>query len=110
MFRLLTYNMQQCIRLDAGAPLPVGAFGQARVDVARVEGWAVPRSALQQDEAGRYVWRVDEKGIVRRQAVTPAFQTTDTVIVAETLGAAAIVAKAGPFLRENDRVRVTPGD
>lgn len=97
------------IRLDAGAPLPVGAFGQATVDVARVEGWAVPRSALQQDEKGRYVWRVDEKGVVRRHPVTPTFQTTDTVIVAESLGGAAIVAKAGPFLRENDRVRVAPG-
>lgn len=97
------------IRLDAGEPLPVGAFGEATVDVATIEGWVVPRSALQEDETGRYVWRVDDKGVVRRRAVTPAFQTNETVVVKEALGDDAIVAKAGPFLRENDRVRVASG-
>lgn len=98
------------IRLEPDASLPVGAFGEATVDVARIEGWAVPRSALQEDETGRYVWRVDGKGIVRRRAVTPTFRTPDTVVVAEALGDEAIVAKAGPFLRENDRVRIASGD
>lgn len=94
------------IRLHGGGTLPVGAFGQASIDVAHVEGWALPRSALQQDSAGSYVWRVDGNGVVSRQAVTPTMQTEDTVIVRETLGGAEIVARAGPFLREKDRVKV----
>jgi HlyD family secretion protein len=98
------------IRLDTDAPIPVGAFGQATIDVARIEGWLLPRSALQEDEAGRYVWRVGAKGIVSRRAVTPTFRTADMVVVAEALGDEAIVAKAGPFLRENDRVRIASGN
>lgn len=98
------------IALDAGAPLAVGAFAQASVEVTQVEGWTLPRSALQQDAAGSFVWKVDGKGIVRRHAVKPALQTADTVLVAEPLDGLAIVARAGPFLRENDRVRIAPGD
>jgi hypothetical protein len=49
---------------------------------------------------------VDEKGIVRRLPVTPKMQTTDTVIVLEAIGDTVVVAKAGPFVRENDHVRI----
>ncbi len=94
------------IRLEAGEPLPVGAFSQARIDVAEVVGWAVPRSALQQDSSGSYVWRVDDKRMVKRHPVTATMQTPEMVIVAEALGDIRIVAKAGPFLRENDQVSV----
>lgn len=94
------------LRLNDSEGLPVGVFGEAMIDIAEEEGWSVPRSALQQDRAGRFVWRVDEKGIVQRLPVTPKMQTTDTVIVAEAIGGAAIVAKAGPFVREKDHVRI----
>jgi HlyD family secretion protein len=98
------------IRVEAGTPLPVGAFGQASIEVAQVEGWSIPRSALQEDAVGRFVWIVDGKGLVRRRAVTIALRTAETMLIAESLDGAAIVARAGPFLRENDRVRIAPGD
>lgn len=94
------------IRLHDASGLQVGAFAQAKIDVAKVEGWVIPRSALQQDSIGAYVWRVDDKGVVSRLPVTPTIQTAESVIVAESLGGVSIVAKAGPFLRENDSVRV----
>lgn len=94
------------LRLNDGGDLPVGVFGEAKIDIAEVEGWSIPRTALQQDRAGPYVWRVDDAGIVRRQAVTPTIQTTETVVVSEAIGGAAIVAKAGPFVRDKDRVRI----
>ena len=74
--------------------------------MAEVVGWAVPRSALQQDSSGSYVWRVDDKRMVKRHPVTATMQTPEMVIVAEALGDIRIVAKAGPFLRENDQVSV----
>lgn len=94
------------IRLDAGEALPVGAFSEARIDVAQVVGWTIPRTALQQDVRGSYVWTVDAKGVVKRHAVVPTMQTADAVIVAEPLGDLRVVAKAGPFLKENDVVEV----
>ncbi len=94
------------LRLYDSGELPVGVFGEANIDIAAVEGWSVPRSALQQDGAGHYLWRVDDKGIVRRQPVTPTIRTADTVVVAEAIGGASIVAKAGAFVREKDRVRI----
>ena len=94
------------LRMSGSEGLPVGVFGEAIIDVTEEEGWSIPRSALQQDRAGMFVWRVDEKGIVRRLPVTPKMQTTETVIVLEAIGGSAIVAKAGPFVRENDRVRI----
>ena len=98
------------IRLHGAAGLQVGAFAQAKIDVAKVEGWTIPRSALQQDSIGTYVWRVDGKGAVSRLAVTPTIETPQSVIVAESLEGTRIVAKAGPFLRQNDRVRIAkPG-
>ena len=94
------------IRLDADEGLPVGAFAEARIDVAQVEGWVIPDSAVQQDENGRYVWRVDDGGIVHRQAVTPKLQTADRVVVAERLDGMRIVARAGAFLREKEHVAI----
>jgi HlyD family secretion protein len=94
------------LRMSDSVDLPLGVFGEAKIDVTEVEGWSIPRSALQQDRAGMFVWRVDEKGIVRRLPVTPKMQTTDTVIVLEAIGDTVVVAKAGPFVRENDHVRI----
>lgn len=94
------------IRLKADGALPVGTFAQARIDLAQVEGWTIPRSALQQDSTGRYLWRVDGKGRVTRMTVTPTLQTADAIVVAEALDGVRVVAKAGPFLRENDTVLV----
>ena len=115
--RLVTPNVDSLsraaevrIRLPSEEGLPVGAFGQVRVELARVQGWTVPRSALQQDAGGSYVWRVDGKGQVSRQAITPTLQTADAVSVAESLEGLRIVAKAGAFLHERDRVLIAAAD
>ena len=94
------------LRLDDASGLPVGVFGDASIDVAQVEGWALPRSAILRDSAGQYVWRVESTGKVRRLAISPAIETGDIVVVSEPLGGATIVAKAGALLRENDHVLI----
>lgn len=94
------------IRLVSDAKVPVGAFAQASIDLARIEGWSLPRSALHQDSAGAFVWVVDAQGVVKRRAVSVKLINADTAILADALGDAAIVSKAGAFLRENDRVAI----
>jgi HlyD family secretion protein len=113
VIRLITPNVDSLsrasevrIRLLAEGVLPVGAFAQARIDLAQIEGWTIPRTAMQQDSIGSYVWRVDDKGLVTRLPVTPTLQTVDSVVVSEALGGLRVVAKAGPFLRENDKVLI----
>ncbi|WP_394687357.1 efflux RND transporter periplasmic adaptor subunit [uncultured Xanthomonas sp.] len=101
-----TRSSEVRIRLHARDAVPVGTFAQARIDLAQVKGWTVPRTALQQDSLGSYVWRVDEKGFVSRLPITPTLQTVDQVMVSGSLAGTRIVAKAGPFLRERDKVLV----
>ncbi|WP_369932925.1 efflux RND transporter periplasmic adaptor subunit [Xanthomonas tesorieronis] len=111
--RLITPNVDSTtrssevrIRLHAPEVVPVGIFAQARIDLAQVEGWTIPRTAMQQDSLGSYVWRVDGKGLVSRMPITPTLQTIDQVVVSESLDGLRIVAKAGPFLREKDKVLI----
>jgi HlyD family secretion protein len=94
------------VRLDDASDLPVGVFAEASIDVAETEGWALPRSAIQRDSAGQYVWRVESTGKVRRQAVNPTIETSEIVVVSEPLGGTVIVAKAGALLRDNDLVLI----
>ncbi|MBD7924610.1 MULTISPECIES: efflux RND transporter periplasmic adaptor subunit [Xanthomonas] len=111
--RLITPNVDSTtrssevrIRLHTQDVVPVGIFAQARIDLAQVEGWTIPRTAMQQDSLGSYVWRVGDKGLVSRMPITPTLQTVDEVVVSESLGDLRIVAKAGPFLREKDKVLI----
>ena len=94
------------MRLDYASDLPVGVFAEASIDTAEIEGWALPRSAIQRDSAGQYVWSVHSTGKVRRTAVNPTIETSDIVVVSESLGGTTIVAKAGALLRENDIVLI----
>lgn len=94
------------IRFERERAAPVGAFCEASITVAKVGGWAVPGTALQQDAQGMYVWHVGPENVVARKPVTVVMRTAGSAVVKESLGGTPIVAKAGSFLKEGDLVAV----
>lgn len=92
------------IRFVQPRAVPVGAFVQVAVTVARVDGTVLPASALQQDARGLFVWQVGDGSVVVRRPVSVAMQTPGRVVVKEPIGVQPVVAKAGAFLKEGDVV------
>jgi HlyD family secretion protein len=94
------------IRFKRERVAPVGAFCEASITVAKVGGWVMPGTALQQDAQGMYVWQVGPENVVVRKPVTVVMRTAGSAVVKESLGGTPIVAKAGSFLKEGDLVAV----
>ena len=98
------------IALEANAALHAGAFARGAVEVARRTGNAVPVAALLHgDDDGVSVLLV-ENGHVAERKVEPGLSAGGFVEIARGLAAGdLIVARAGPFLRTGDAVRVADG-
>jgi len=94
------------IRFEREPQAPVGAFCEASITVAKVGGWIVPGTALQQDAQGTYVWQVTSEKVVARKPVTVVMRTASNAVIKESLEGAPLVAKAGSFLKDGDLVAV----
>ena len=101
------------IFLGENPQLHVGAFGRGVIETAHARGVGVPLSAVMYGPSGPYVMTVVEDTVARRP-VRLGLTTEGNIEVREGLAAGAlVVAKAGTFLREGDRVRTvlqTSGD
>lgn len=98
------------IRFKRDGFTPVGVFCEASITVARVGGWVLPGTALQQDTQGEFVWSVSPESSVMRKPVTVIIRTPESVVVKDALGNAPIVARAGSFLKEGDLIAVKATD
>lgn len=84
--------------------LKPGAYARALVSLGARQGLVVPQSAVMFDAEGAYVLVVKD-GTVAMRRVAPALKSRGRVLVAEGLtGDDLVVARAGGFLREGDRV------
>jgi HlyD family secretion protein len=93
------------IALDDPAAVREGMFGEAEITVAEREGSAVPVTAVSADGS---VLRVDD-GVVHRVPVTAGIRDGALVEIREGLGAGdLLVARAGAFVREGDRINPVP--
>jgi HlyD family secretion protein len=93
------------IHLDDPAAVREGMFGEAEIIVAERAVRAVPVTAVGSDGS---VLRVDE-GVVHRVAVTAGIRDGALVEISEGLGAGdLLVARAGAFVREGDRINPVP--
>ena len=86
--------------------MPVGLFCEASIAVARITGWVLPGTALQQDRQGMFVWALNAQRKAMRTPVNVLTRTPESVVVEDALGGRRIVAKAGSFLKEGDLVAV----
>ncbi|MDQ0506107.1 efflux RND transporter periplasmic adaptor subunit [Xanthobacter agilis] len=92
------------IALAADPRLKPGAYARALVTLGARAGLVVPQSAVMFDDEGAYVLVVRD-GTVAVRRVTPALKSRGSVLVSQGLtGDDMVVARAGGFLREGDRV------
>lgn len=92
------------IALPDDPRLKPGAYARAFVTLGSREGLVVPQSAVMFDAAGPYVLVVQD-GTVAVRRITPALKSRGSVLVSHGLsGNELVVARAGGFLREGDRV------
>jgi RND family efflux transporter MFP subunit len=95
------------VRLSVGAnqKLRIGAFGRAIVEIARRCGPSVPFSAVSYEQEGPVVQVVRDNQIESRR-VTVGLIAAGEVEVREGLSDGdVVVARAGAFVRDGDRVR-----
>jgi HlyD family secretion protein len=93
------------IFLGENPDLHIGAFGRGVIETAQSNGLAVPLSAVMYGPSGAYVLAVVEDTVARRR-VRLGLAADGKVEVRDGLAAGAlVVAKAGTFLREGDRIR-----
>jgi HlyD family secretion protein len=93
------------IALDDPAAVREGMFGEAEITVSERAGAAVPVTAMSADGS---VLRVDD-GVVHRVPVTAGIRDGALVEIREGLGAGdLLVARAGAFVREGDRINPVP--
>lgn len=92
------------IALPDDPRLKSGAYGRAVIALGEVKGLSLPQSAVMFDAEGAYVLTVTD-GIVGIQRITPGLKKDGRILVTEGLSADAdVVARAGSFLRDGDRV------
>ncbi len=91
---------------DAPGLLKPGMYADAEITVVRRMALAVPVNAVSTGSAGASVMRVDADGKVSRVAVRTGIRDGGWVEIVEGLsGGDRVVAKAGSFVRDGDRVR-----
>ncbi len=85
--------------------LRVGAFAKARIEAGEASHPLLPQSAMQADDKGSFVMIVDAKNqAVRRGVTVGSINDAGVAITAGLNGSERVVASAGAFLREGEKV------
>lgn len=93
------------IALPPDPRLKPGVYARALVTLGERSGLMVPQSAVMFDADGAFVLVVND-GLIATRRITPILKSRGRVLVAEGLTTDdKVVARAGGFLREGDRVR-----
>ena len=96
------------IGIDRPEAVRAGMFAEAEIRVREVDGLAAPISAVRSVEGRDTVLRVRE-GVVETAPIVAGIRDGDLVEVVEGLAAGdLVVAKAGAFVRDGDRINPTP--
>jgi HlyD family secretion protein len=97
------------IRLQRTNPIPVGLFATARIIQSEREGMLLPKTALQQDSTGDFVWVLSDENNAERFLVKVTLFGDEQVMVDTIPSDARVVARAGAFIKEGDNVHVSDG-
>ena len=92
------------IRIADGVRIPLGAFGRAKISLARAEGVALPLSAVTFGEDGPTVQIVKNGKVEVRKVITGLVSTDDIEITDGVAPGDTFVARAGSFVRDGDIV------
>ncbi len=94
------------IALTPNPDLRPGAFARAEVTVSQAERAVLPQTAVLTDDKGSYVLIVNDHDLIERRAVRVSDMGTDGVTITDGVSAQdRVVATAGAFLQEGERVK-----
>ena len=97
------------VRLTSDPRLRIGTFARGAVELARSRGVTVPQAAISYGGGQRASVLVVAQDTVEARAVRTGLSDDDDIEIREGLSAGErVVAKAGSFLRDGDRVRPVP--
>jgi HlyD family secretion protein len=94
------------IKLQSDHPIPVGLFATAKIMQSEREGLLLPKTALQQDSTGDFVWVLNPENKAERLPITVTLYGDEQVMVESVAADARVVARAGAFIKDGDRVNV----
>jgi len=94
------------VRLQSTSPIPVGLFATARILQSGREGLLLPKTALQQDITGDFVWVLSAEDKGERFPVKVTLFGDEQVLVDTLPPDARVIARAGAFIKEGDQVQV----
>ncbi len=86
--------------------LSIGLFANAEITTNKVSGMVLPATALQEDDFGSYVWKIDKDNNVKKLLTKTKIHNADSIIVENIMPEDKIVARAGSFLKEGDHVNI----
>ena len=93
------------ISLGSNPSLKLGAFARGSIETAKSRGLAVPAGSVQFDPAGSFV-QVVAADIVNKRAIKTGLVANGQVEIKSGASEGdTVVARAGTFLRDGDRVR-----
>ncbi|GJE18885.1 efflux RND transporter periplasmic adaptor subunit [Methylobacterium marchantiae] len=97
------------VRLDPDPRLRIGTFARGAIEIARTRGVTVPQASVLYGGPKRSSVLVVSDGIVEARAVRTGLSDDDDIEIRAGLDdGEAVVARAGSFLRDGDRVRAIP--
>ena len=97
------------VSLKPDPALRPGAFARGSVTTANVQRPILPQTAVLSDDEGTYVFVVSGESKVERRGVHVSGTTPEGVIISSGLsGTEKVVATAGGFLRNGEKVSVAP--
>ena len=94
------------IQLKSINHIPVGLFATARITQTERAGLLLPKTALQQDSTGDFVWTLNSENKAERLPVTITLHGDEQVMVDGVSPDARVVARAGAFIKDGDHVNV----
>jgi RND family efflux transporter MFP subunit len=86
--------------------MPVGLFAQVRIERIKREGLLLPRSALQQDSSGDFVWVLNAENNAERLAIQVILANDQQILLAALDANARVVARAGALVKQGDLLNV----
>jgi len=97
------------IDLPADPNLRAGSFARAVITVERKRALVLPVAAVLNDETRSFVQVVDGEGVVRTREVEPGIIDGDRIEIREGLQEGeTVLARAGAFFQDGDRVEPVP--
>ena len=94
------------VQIENAPAISIGSFINGTIQLQTIKGFALPYTALQQNQKGNFVWLVDSQNKVIAQEVTLLLLQDKLALIKDLSLSANVIAKAGSFVKAGDEVKI----